>query len=87
MLSIKPICMKDRPIQRYGLCSTTGNTGDIDEAAAECVARELRLDLGVHVRALRVDVSKADNIAMVQAAKDRWDTVHILVNNAWGGET
>jgi NAD(P)-dependent dehydrogenase (short-subunit alcohol dehydrogenase family) len=35
---------------------------DVDEAAAKRVARELRLDLGVDVRALRVDVSsKAEN--------------------------
>jgi len=30
---------------------------DVDEAAAKRVARELNLDLGVDVRALRVDVS------------------------------
>jgi NAD(P)-dependent dehydrogenase (short-subunit alcohol dehydrogenase family) len=61
---------------------------DIDENAAKRVAEELVVDLGADARALRTDVaSKSDNTAMVQAAKDAWGTVHILVNNAWGGES
>jgi NAD(P)-dependent dehydrogenase (short-subunit alcohol dehydrogenase family) len=61
---------------------------DIDEAAASRVAQELANDFGSDAFGLRTDVaSKADNAAMVQACKDTWGTVHILVNNAWGGET
>ena len=61
---------------------------DIDEAAARRVAQELIVDLDADAFALRTDVAnKADNTAMVHAAQDRWGTVHILVNNAWGGES
>jgi NAD(P)-dependent dehydrogenase (short-subunit alcohol dehydrogenase family) len=61
---------------------------DVDEAAARRVALQLVSELGSDVRALRTDVAvKADIVAMVRAAQEAWGTVHILVNNAWGGET
>jgi len=61
---------------------------EIDEATGERVAKELASEFDADARALRIDVSrKADILAMVEAAKAAWGTVHILVNNAWGGET
>jgi NAD(P)-dependent dehydrogenase (short-subunit alcohol dehydrogenase family) len=59
---------------------------DLDGDAADQVAAELTTELGGDARSLRVDVSrKEDVLAMVDAAKEAWGTVHVLVNNAWGG--
>ncbi len=53
---------------------------DADKGAA--VARSL----GPDARFLATDVSRKDDVvAMVGDAVDAWGTVHILVNNAWGG--
>ncbi len=59
---------------------------ELDEAAGERVANELREEFGAAAIAKRTDVSdKHDVHEMVQAAHDQWGTVDILVNNAWGG--
>jgi NAD(P)-dependent dehydrogenase (short-subunit alcohol dehydrogenase family) len=61
---------------------------EIDEEAGERVAAELVSVFHSDAFAVQTDVAvKAANLAMVKAAKDRWGTVDILVNNAWGGET
>jgi NAD(P)-dependent dehydrogenase (short-subunit alcohol dehydrogenase family) len=55
---------------------------EIDEAKGAAVAREL----GGAALSVRTDVAvKADVLAMVDAAREAWGTVDILVNNAWGG--
>lgn len=55
---------------------------EIDEASGRAVADELG-DVGLFVA---TDVGdKAQVEAMVGAAVDRWGTLDILVNNAWGG--
>jgi NAD(P)-dependent dehydrogenase (short-subunit alcohol dehydrogenase family) len=59
---------------------------EIDEKAGTTIAEELTRDFGTAARSLRTDVAnKADNLAMVKAARETWGTVDILVNNAWGG--
>ncbi len=55
---------------------------ELDEAKGRAVAD----DLGDRGRFLRTDVAQKDDVlAMVAEARDAWDTVDILVNNAWGG--
>lgn len=57
---------------------------EIDEETGAAVAAELG-DAGLFVR---TDAGRRDDVeAMVQAAVDRWGTLDILVNNAWGGGT
>ena len=59
---------------------------DLNQATAETVASELRAEFDADAVALRADVSIKDEvIAMVATAVQRWGTVDILVNNAWGG--
>src|SRR5689334_624598 len=59
---------------------------DIDGESARSVADAITSDIGGDARALTADVErKAQVIGMVQTAVDTWGTVHILVNNAWGG--
>jgi NAD(P)-dependent dehydrogenase (short-subunit alcohol dehydrogenase family) len=61
---------------------------EIDADAGARVAHELVSELGADALALEVDVRrKADDLAMVETARERWGTVDILVNNAWGGAT
>src|SRR5262249_17879755 len=48
--------------------------------------RDAAAELGEAARFLRVDVARKDDVlGMVDAARHEWGTVHILVNNAWGG--
>jgi NAD(P)-dependent dehydrogenase (short-subunit alcohol dehydrogenase family) len=59
---------------------------DLDGEAADGGAAENTPALGGDAAALRVDVGdKGDVQRMVATAADRWGTVHVLVNNAWGG--
>jgi NAD(P)-dependent dehydrogenase (short-subunit alcohol dehydrogenase family) len=59
---------------------------ELNEQSGPAVADELTREFGTDACFVRTDVGvKADNEAMVAAALDRWDTVDILVNNAWGG--
>ncbi len=54
--------------------------------AGERVAAELRDEFGVDAVAQRTDVSDKEQVlAMIAAAQQRWGTVDVLVNNAWGG--
>ena len=59
---------------------------ELNADAGERVAASLRDDFGADAFALTTDVSdKEQVVAMIEAASDRWGTVDILVNNAWGG--
>ena len=59
---------------------------EINEAAGRAVAADLVREFGVDVRSQRTDVGdKASVLAMVDAARNAWGNVDILVNNAWGG--
>ena len=59
---------------------------ELDAAAGERVAGELSDELGADALAVPTDVrDKAAVHAMVAAAVDRWGSVDVLVNNAWGG--
>ncbi len=59
---------------------------ELNADAGERVAATLRDEFGSDAFAQQTDVSKKDHVVgMVQAAKDRWGTVDVLVNNAWGG--
>jgi len=55
---------------------------ELNTEAGEAAAQEL----GPNAAFIQTDASvKQDMEAMVQAAAERWGTVDILVNNAWGG--
>jgi len=59
---------------------------ELDERSGADVAGALTDEFGSDAQFLRTDVGvKADNLAMVGAASDRWGRVDILVNNAYGG--
>lgn len=59
---------------------------ELDEERGAAIAAELRDEFGAEAQSLRTDVAqKADNEAMIAAANERWGSVDILVNNAWGG--
>ncbi|HEX7096958.1 MAG TPA: SDR family oxidoreductase [Acidimicrobiales bacterium] len=61
---------------------------EIDERSGSAMAKELADEFGVGARFVQTDVSvKEQVLAMIDAARDEWGTVHILVNNAWGGGT
>lgn len=62
--------------------------GDINADLGASAADELVADFGADVVALEIDVRrKDDDLALVEEARERWGTVDILVNNAWGGAT
>ena len=76
----------------HGICRRFAAEGakllvtDIDNAAAERVAGELRDEFGADARPMRVDVAdKGEVLAMVSAAVDHWGRLDVLINNAWGG--
>ena len=55
---------------------------EIDPGKGAAVAEEL----GGRARFVQTDVAdRAQVVAMIDAARDAWGTVDILVNNAWGG--
>ena len=59
---------------------------ELNADVGERVAAELRDEFGVEAFAQRTDVSdKGEVLAMIDAAQQRWGTVDVLVNNAWGG--
>jgi NAD(P)-dependent dehydrogenase (short-subunit alcohol dehydrogenase family) len=59
---------------------------EIDETKGATVAEQLEQEFGADTMCVRTDVAdKADVLAMVERAEDRWGAVDILVNNAWGG--
>ena len=61
---------------------------ELNPEAGQRAAEAIRGESGCEVVALRTDVAVKDDVAaMVAAAVDRWGTIDILVNNAWGGGT
>ncbi len=61
---------------------------EIDDTNGQQVADDLRSEFGADALFLHTDATRQlDNEAMIAAAVDRWGTVDILVNNAWGGDT
>ena len=61
---------------------------ELDPASGAVVASDLATTFGCDATFVPTDVGdRAQVEAMVQAAIDRWGTVDILVNNAWGGGT
>ncbi len=59
---------------------------ELNADAGEKVAAELRDTYGVDAFATQTDVSVKEQVeAMIDAAQQRWGTIDILVNNAWGG--
>ncbi len=59
---------------------------EIDEERGRTTADELTSSTGAETLFIRTDVGrKSDNEAMIDAAVERWGTIDILVNNAWGG--
>jgi len=60
---------------------------EINPETGEQVASELQSEFGVDAFFLPTDATKEeDNRAMVRLAVERWGTIDILVNNAWGGD-
>lgn len=61
--------------------------GEVDVARGEAIEAELT-GAGVDAVFLPIDVrDEAQVTAMVDAAVERWGSIDILVNNAWGGGT
>lgn len=59
---------------------------DVDENAGRATVQQLREEFGARAEFARTDVGvKADVLAMVDTAKERFGTVDVLVNNAWAG--
>jgi NAD(P)-dependent dehydrogenase (short-subunit alcohol dehydrogenase family) len=72
--------------RRFAAEGATVLVAELDEGSGADVAAALTDEFGTDARFLRTDVGvKADNLAMVDAAADRWGRVDILVNNAYGG--
>lgn len=60
---------------------------EIDEETGTNVAAELFGEFGAEALFLRVDATmQVDNELMIDTAMERWGSVDILVNNAWGGD-
>jgi NAD(P)-dependent dehydrogenase (short-subunit alcohol dehydrogenase family) len=59
---------------------------DINESATHRVVESLQTEFGADALALTTDVrDKAEVLAMIATAAERFGTIDILVNNAWGG--
>jgi NAD(P)-dependent dehydrogenase (short-subunit alcohol dehydrogenase family) len=59
---------------------------ELQSEAGEAVVNELTQEFGAEAHAVTTDVrDEAAVRSMVAVAIDRWGTVDILVNNAWGG--
>ena len=60
---------------------------EINDDTGTAVAAELFAEFGADVLFLHVDATQqADNEQMIAVAMERWGSVDILVNNAWGGD-
>lgn len=58
---------------------------ELDPEAGERVAAEVR-ELGADARFVHTDVTEKEQVqAAIAEAVSAWGSVHILVNNAWGG--
>jgi NAD(P)-dependent dehydrogenase (short-subunit alcohol dehydrogenase family) len=59
---------------------------ELNEDRGAAVAQQITAEFRTETLAMTVDVADESAVrAMVGAAVDRWGTVDILVNNAWGG--
>lgn len=59
---------------------------EINPDSGKTAADELVGEFGVDAIATVTDVGQKDQVlAMIDTAKERWGTVDILMNNAWGG--
>ncbi len=59
---------------------------DVDESAGRACVQQLRDEYGARAEFTRTDVGvKAEVLEMVEAARSRFGTVDVLVNNAWAG--
>ena len=59
---------------------------ELDPAKGEAIAAELSDAFGTDAAFIATDVGKKeDNLAMIELALERFGSVDILVNNAWGG--
>jgi len=59
---------------------------EINEETGAATVAELKKDLGAEAEFLPVDVTKKDQVeGMVAFAVERFGSIDILVNNAWGG--
>ena len=57
-----------------------------DPDTGRAVADDLKTTYGADARFVATDVAdRTQVLAMIDAARDAWGTVDILVNNAWGG--
>ena len=71
--------------RRFAKAGAKVLVAEIDEMTGEAAATGLR-DLGAEAHFLKTDVTRKEQVtAMVDAAIERFGTVDILVNNAWGG--
>jgi NAD(P)-dependent dehydrogenase (short-subunit alcohol dehydrogenase family) len=60
---------------------------EINDDTGTAVAAELFAEFGADVLFLHVDATQqADNESMIITAMERWGSVDVLVNNAWGGD-
>ena len=72
--------------RRFGAEGARVLIAEINEETGSQVASELADEFGAEAEFLATDVcEKADNQAMISRAVERWGTIDILVNNAWGG--
>src|SRR3954462_5662569 len=72
-------------VRRFAAEGARVLVAEINEETGNQVVKECEAELGADVRFLKTDASdKADNLAMIQHAKDTWGTIDVLVNNAWG---
>lgn len=59
---------------------------DVDETAGRATVQALREDFAAQAEFARTDVGvRAEVLAMVETARQRFGTVDVLVNNAWSG--
>jgi NAD(P)-dependent dehydrogenase (short-subunit alcohol dehydrogenase family) len=73
-------------VRRFAAEGAKVLVAEIDEDTGRAVADEAAREFDTDVRGVRTDASrKDDNLAMVEAARQTWGAVDILVNNAWGG--
>ncbi len=72
-------------VRRFAAEGARVLVAEIDAERGRQVAEECRGAADADVQFFRADVTKkADNLAMIDDALDRWGTVDVLVNNAWG---
>src|SRR5258708_38342058 len=59
---------------------------ELNPDRGKAVAEQLADEFGADVRFVHTDVAVKDSVrAMIEAAREAWGTVDVLVNNAWGG--